>query len=124
MNYENREVGEILDNLIDESTSNEIELMLLIDILATRLTRRQALIVRLILLGVKSQVEISKILGFSTPTINLDMQKIKSHFVKIYKEQGYNILKISKVKIKKDVFILGGTDGVKGIKGNRETKEN
>jgi DNA-binding CsgD family transcriptional regulator len=98
MNYENREVGEILDNLIDESTSNEIELMLLIDILATRLTRRQALIVRLILLGVKSQVEISKILGFSTPTINLDMQKIKSHFVKIYKEQGYNILKISKDK--------------------------
>lgn len=64
-------------------TYSQIELEFLIEELSKKLTSRQAVILRLKLLDNISQVEISKILGFSTPTISLEMKKIRTIIKKI-----------------------------------------
>lgn len=62
---------------------SQMELEFLIEELSKKLTSRQAMILRLKLLDNVSQVEISHILGFSTPTISLEMQKIRAIIKKI-----------------------------------------
>ena len=63
---------------------SQMDLELLIGALSKKLTLRQAMILRLKILDGISQVEISKLLGFSTPTISLEMKKIKHMIKKFY----------------------------------------
>jgi biotin operon repressor len=94
---ENKDIGKILDSLLDNSTKDNLELSLLLDVLSNYLTRRQAIILRLMLMGYKSQVAISKLLGFSAPTINLDIQEIRKHLVKIKKTEGKDYSRYLKI---------------------------
>jgi len=93
---ENKDVDKILDKLLDNSTKDNLDLRILLDVLSSYLSRRQAIILRLILMGTTSQVAISKILGFSAPTINLDMQEIRKHLIRIKKTEGKDYTKYLK----------------------------
>ncbi len=87
------DIGKVLDSLLDESTQQDIELKFLVEAIADKLSRRQAIILRLIIMDRKmKQTEISKLLGYSTPTINLELQKIKEIVKKLLKEEGLNYL--------------------------------
>jgi len=76
-------IGEILDSLLDESTMNDLEFKFFLDSLATKITRRQAIILRLMIMGITSQVEIAKLLGFSFVTISWDIKRIRKIIKKI-----------------------------------------
>jgi len=97
----NISVGEILDALLDETTLNDLEFRFFLDALAPLISRRQAIILRLMVMGITSQVEISKLLGYSFVTISVDVKKLR----KIIKKLKNN----DKVSVpKKVVSIVGG----------------
>lgn len=77
-----RDIFASLTNKSDPCSHMDLEL--LIEALSKKLTLRQAMILRLKILDGISQVEISKLLGFSTPTISLEMKKIKNMIKKFY----------------------------------------
>jgi len=93
---ENKDVGKILDSLLDSSTKDNIEFSLLLDVLSNYLSRRQAIILRLMLIGTTSQSAIAKILGYSKPTICLEVKKIRKMMVKIKKTEGKDYSKYIK----------------------------
>jgi DNA-directed RNA polymerase specialized sigma24 family protein len=64
-------------------TCSQVEIEFLIEELSKKLTSRQAMILRLKILDNISQIEISKILGFSEPTISIEMRKIRSVIKKL-----------------------------------------
>ena len=75
---ENLDLNTILDSLSsDEKVRASINLEFIIEELSKHLTRRQTIILRLLLLENISQVEISKMLGFSASTICLELKKIR-----------------------------------------------
>jgi len=79
---------EILQNLtVKNNIRTGLDLEFLVDELSKKLTPRQAIILRLRILDMKSQVDISKTLGFSAPTISLEMRKIKNIVEKFYRER-------------------------------------
>jgi DNA-binding CsgD family transcriptional regulator len=125
---ENKDIGEILDSLIDNTTSNNIETYFIVESMSGKLTRRQTIILRLILTGEKSQVKIAKILGFSAPTINLDIRKIKEILIKVlsYDGKDYSRHLIKKIKSKKlkapSVFNIGGVNGSERVTSTGKTK--
>lgn len=80
-------IGEILDSLIDESTTDDIEFQFFLDALAPKITRRQAIILRLMIMGETSQVAIAKMLGYSFVTISVDIKKLRQTIQKMV-EQG------------------------------------
>lgn len=87
-----KEILKILKELEDDSLRSKLELQFIIEELSKRLNRRQASILYLILIGETSQTKISKLLGYSTPTICLDIQKIKNIISTFWKEEfGINI---------------------------------
>jgi len=91
MTEENREhisVGEILDTLIDESTIRDLDFKFFLEALSAKITRRQAIILRLMLMGITSQVEIAKMLGFSFVTISVDIKKLRDIVRKVLSEEG------------------------------------
>jgi len=89
-------IGEILDQLLDESTMHDLEFKFFLDALATKITRRQAIILRLMIMGVTSQVEIAKLLGYSFVTISVDIKKLR---VIVRKMLGRNASGIPKAVI-------------------------
>jgi len=127
-NREEQDIGKILDSLVDSSTKDQIELLLLVEKLSEKLDRRQALIVRLLLLD-NSQADIAKILGYSAPTISISIKKIRKALCDTIQEEWgvlpNKLYKKLKIKSKKEtnttVFNLEGdkSNGVKGSKGGR-----
>ena len=61
----------------DEDIRSEIDKEFILEELSKKLTRRQAIILRLLFIDKTKQCEISKILGFSTSTISLEVRTIK-----------------------------------------------
>lgn len=93
-------IGEILDSLLDESTMNDLEFKFFLDALATKISRRQAIIVRLMIMGITSQVEISKLLGYSFVTISLDIKKMRKIIRKILLREKIIVPKVLSTLIK------------------------
>ena len=83
---QNLEIANILKQLEDDTTREEIELRLIVEEIGNRLNRRQSSILYLILIG-SSQTEISKLLGYSISTICLEIKKIRKIVTKLYKEE-------------------------------------
>ena len=70
---------EILSCLSKESEIySQIDLEFLVDELSKKLTRRQAIILRLMLIDDATQIEIAKLLGYSPPTICLEIKKVRN----------------------------------------------
>lgn len=100
-NREKRELKKIIDSLSVDVTRNNLNLHFLLEALAPKLTRRQAIILRLILLDNNiTQSEIAKMLGYSAPTVSIEMGKIRKIVVKIKKLEGKNYSKYIKKRIK------------------------
>lgn len=95
MNHSDKEIDAILHSLEDNSTLVELELLMMLEMLAEKLTRRQAIILRIMLMcpGV-TQTTISKMLGYSASTINLDIVKIRQTLTALYREEGRDISKL------------------------------
>jgi|GEM_PF-5424773 len=55
----------------------KMDLEFMVDEISKKLTRRQAIILRLLLIEEVTQTEVGKMLGFSAPTICLEMKKIR-----------------------------------------------
>ena len=87
MQNESNSIGEILDSLLDETTVHDLEFKFFLDALAPKVSRRQAVILRLMLMGVTSQVEISKLLGYSFVTISVDIKKLRRVIKKILEKE-------------------------------------
>ncbi len=83
--FNNEEVLAALSKKSD--THSQLDVEFLVDELSSKLTLRQSIILRLKIFDGKSQVEISRLLGFSTPTISLEMKKIKTIIKKFYAHQ-------------------------------------
>ena len=99
MDENKREIQKIIKALTVMTLRQDLNLSFLLDALSSKLTRRQAIILRLILLDYKiTQVEIAKLLGYSTPTINMEMYKIRLEVAKIKKWEGKNYFKYLKRK--------------------------
>lgn len=81
-------VGEILDTLLDESTTRDLDFKFFLEALSAKVTRRQAIILRLMLMGVRSQVEIAKMLGYSFVTISVDIKKLREIVKKLLSDEG------------------------------------
>lgn len=102
---ENREpsVGEILDSLVDETTINNLEFKFFLESLSSEITRRQAIILRLMLMGITHQIEIAKMLGYSFVTISVDVRKLRKIIRKILEKEGikvpYPLQKSLKIKV-------------------------
>ncbi len=116
-NRKQDDIGEILDTLIDARTSEDIELSFLIEQVSEKVTRRQALILRLLLMGITSQVAISKYLGFSASTINMDLKKIKEIFARALKGEGRDYSKYI-VKEPKNTIKDSENNSVLNIEGD------
>jgi len=84
-------VGEIIDSLLDETSTKDVEFRFFLEALSSKITRRQAIILRLIMLGVTSQVDIAKLLGFSFVTISWDIKRIRKIITKLLAEGGVYI---------------------------------
>jgi biotin operon repressor len=59
-----------------------------LEVLAEKITRRQAIILRLIMMGVTSQVDIAKMLGYSFVTISVDIKKLRKIVQKVLKDEN------------------------------------
>lgn len=121
-NKENQDIGEILDSLIDNSSAEELDLHFLVEALAMKLTRRQALIVRLMLLGERSRKTMAQYLGCSAPMVSIEIYKIKKVVVKLLQEsegRDYSRFLIKLVFRKKDIIKEAVTNPIFNIEGDK-----
>ena len=117
-NNETPSIGEVLDSLIDESTMDDLEFKFFLDALATKITRRQAIILRLMIMGITSQVEIAKMLGYSFVTISVDIKKLRMTIRKMLDQGEVTIpVRLTEVIEVKD-------DGTKGTESNSTPETN
>lgn len=97
MNHSDKEVQAILSSLQDNSTVEDLEMIMMLDSLAEVLTRRQAIILRILLMCPSaSQTTIAKMLGYSASTVNLDILKIREGLSVLYLREGRDLSKLLK----------------------------